>query len=324
MTLALRWLSMRYATGLRRAMSAWTPLVIALVAAIGMEVPINFRAAARAWNASTATTQILYVIAVSTVIVIASRRVLRPALRGEGSELLRALPIAARTRFALDVLATLLFLLPAIIVATIIIGALAIPIAVANTTLIVPGQRQTANRQRRPAPYELHWFLSRRILGAIAGSLLCIGAAKLAIVNNDVRGAAAIARVSSLFACIAAMIVSLETGRRDAESRPFRLIERTLPRTARTSLLRTTAIATIFIVPAAILAPSPIATFVALVACAMLFLLARHESEGAVGWAGSFAALFAALQPVVVLAAMIIAIIVLVRSLEARERTSDA
>jgi len=313
MTLALRWLSMRYATGLRRAMSAWTPLVIALVAAIGMEVPINFRAAARAWNASTATTQILYVIAVSTVIVIASRRVLRPALRGEGSELLRALPIAARTRFALDVLATLLFLLPAIIVATIIIGALAIPIAVANTTLIVPGQRQTANRQRRPAPYELHWFLSRRILGAIAGSLLCIGAAKLAIVNNDVRGAAAIARVSSL-----------ETGRRDAESRPFRLIERTLPRTARTSLLRTTAIATIFIVPAAILAPSPIATFVALVACAMLFLLARHESEGAVGWAGSFAALFAALQPVVVLAAMIIAIIVLVRSLEARERTSDA
>src|SRR5215212_6070750 len=116
MTLALRWLSMRYATGLRRAMSAWTPLIVALVAAVAMQVPINFRVAARAWGRMNASTQLLYVIAISIVIIIASRRVLRPALRGEGSELLHVLPIAARTRFALDVLTTLLFLIPAIIV----------------------------------------------------------------------------------------------------------------------------------------------------------------------------------------------------------------
>ncbi len=327
MTLALRWLSMRYATGLRRAMSAWTPLIVALVAAVAMQVPINFRVAARAWARMNAPTQLLYVIAISIVIVIASRRVLRPTLRGEGSELLHVLPIASRTRFALDVLTTLLFLIPAIIVGTIIVGALAFPIAIVNATVIVStllGQRTTGNGQRRAAAYEFHWLLSRRMFGTIAGSLVCIGAAKLALVNNDVHSAAAIARVSSLFAAIAAMIVSLETGRLDAESRPFRLIERTLPRTARESLLRTTAIATLFIVPAAIVAAvlSPIAMLIALVACAMLFLIAR--SEASVGWAGSFAALFSALQPIVVLVAMIAAILMLIRGLEARERTSDA
>lgn len=187
------------------------------------------------------------------------------------------------------------------------------------------GQRTTGNGQRRAAAtYELHWFLSRRMFGTIVASLVCIGAAKLALMNNDVHSAAAIARVSSLFAAIAAMIVALETGRLDAESRPFRLIERTLPRTARVSLLRTTAVATLFIAPAAIVAAalSPIAMLTALVANAMLFLIAR--SKGSAGWAGSFAALFAALQPIVVLVAMIAAIVVLIRGLEARERTSDA
>ncbi|HVR37847.1 MAG TPA: hypothetical protein VMU84_02040 [Thermoanaerobaculia bacterium] len=325
MTLALRWLSMRYATGLRTAMSAWTPLLIAAVAAAGLEVKIDVRSYIRAWDAAPASTRMLILLGATIVIVAATRRILRSALHGEGSELLKVLPIAAHTRFGLDVLAVLIFLIPLIIVSVVIIGAWTVPLMLASAMIIVLWQPATGNRQRH-SNYELHWFANRRLLATSIGALLAIGAAKLAIMNNSVHSPSAFARIASLFAALGAMFIAFETGHLDAEARPWRRLERSLPRTALASLVRTTAIATLFALPVALvaLALSPVAALLAIVAHAMLFLLARLESQGAVAWAGSFAALIAAFQPLVVIVAMVIAMVILARALEARERTCDA
>jgi hypothetical protein len=234
----------RLANGVRSAARLWTGILIAYVASVGLHAePPVFQWAAE-WGSSRHP--FLIALGVAGALAVAVHGLLRHALRFHGQEQFELLPLPARRRFLIDLLAVAYFMaLP--MVAFLAVASIAGVVAQAAAAMIVAlpvqtltlgrpkkrEQRRSITRHRGPFS-ELRWlFRTGSLAGPEALAVACVIGASLAVRNNHVTSPWAIARIDSLFAALAAGALGSGVARARMLARPYRTLEATLPISSR-------------------------------------------------------------------------------------------